>query len=377
MIEKAAEKREELKRKISTLLEEKDDVKEKLETNYVIDEQLDPAKNSGIPPRLLVGVDGGSYSIPLLVSDIYLIKTYGVYLEWDERNSDYRVKRDREYRIVDIDFILPQGSSQDRITLYRQITELRAMLYGLRENALVLGDGSIESLISRPTHQKLWSLDIGGIMGCDEISSLIEEYSPLGSAIALKKIVESAEDASIAVRLELAEKACMLKKILSEIIMYGKKMIFVTKTGRSNSIFGKTVPDQYIVSQYTYKPGYIVDSPTTLKQAIEELPAYCGLKDIGEKIVLINGYARFTKGTPPMKIQAIISKEEYKSLAKSYLEIYRDNIRGLSKATENGYPIPLFLAHQKAHIKKRATDLILKTLGIEEEFSGREYIEVL
>jgi NurA-like 5'-3' nuclease len=76
-----------------------------------------------------------------------------------------------------------------------------------------------------------------------------------------------------------------------------------------------------------------------------------------------------------MKTQLLLSARKLSS--ENLLEYYRMIIKKIGQITDQGYPIPLYLAHQRAHIKKEAANIVLKALGLSEELRGRESIEIL
>ncbi len=379
LIEVAAKKKDVINKKLNILLPEKEKEFNELLGDFKGDPSPDPALNTAQPPKRVMGVDGGSYQSTLLASDIYFIKTYGVTMRWSNERQAYKLENG--HRILDIDLLIPPVHTQDRLTLYRQITEIRMMIKGLEEEALVMGDGSIESTITRPTHIKLYTLDTNPVYTCDEIKEIIEDKESDETAIATKDIVEDKyrkepDKTDAVIKIELAEKAYYIKKMLETLLEKDAILVFMTKTGRSNNYFQKALPDQYILSMYTHIPGYLIEPVRTMKELLGSLPQYCGLRELSNQIYVLNGYVRYITNGPLMKIQFIASKEKIRKYT-SPRDFFIEKLLETSKTTVEGYPIPLYLAHQKAHIEKKIVDIILEGLDLKRELSGRESIDVL
>jgi len=374
ILEVAAKKGEEIKRKILMLGAERERALGIIEKGMVSPPGL--SDRITLPkPAKVAAVDGGSYPLSMLGFEMYFIKSYAVKLVYDGSIDEYR--DGGEVRIVDVDILIPPSMSQDRITVYRQVTELRAMSSSIRSGFLTLADGSLESLISRPTHMKLKDLDREEDSLCGTVADIIKDKDREDVAISVKSFIEEelSEEPEKAKTFELAEKALRLKTLFDE-IANGGSLVFITKTGRSNTLFNLPLPDQYVLTKLTVKEGYILENVAPdLNEALgNELPRMCGLRDKATKISFVSGYARLFPGAPALKIQLLspISSED------TAIKKYEDLVLNLaSLSSEDGYPFPLLLAHQRAHIKKKVTEMVIDALGLREELSGREEIDVL
>lgn len=378
LIMAAIEKREEIENKLKRFGEMIDSgVIEKFEETT----SLFKIDNFGVyAPSKVAAIDGGSYVVPFLGFDIYFIKSYAVKMNWDKSLNKPMEKS--LWKVVDIDLMIPPVQTQDRVTLYRQITELRATLNSLREGYLTLGDGSVESMITRPTHIKPELLDSWSKYTCKDIEDILNDYKDQqrNMAVLVKRIVENvySQDADTAKRLELAEKVFLFSQVLKE-IESGKTLVYVTKTGRSNSIFNSMLPDQYIISQVTKKAGYILEreEPVSLKDVMESgMTDFCGTRELSGRVALISGFARLKDMEPVLKIQVLVSKKLVNSM-EDIKRIYETKLLELGSISINGYPIPLQLAHQYAHITTSSTKIVIDGLRLKEQLTGREEIDVL
>lgn len=333
--------------------------------------------------RHVAGVDGGSF-VPLstLAFDLYVVKAYAIIVE----EKAGRHKLAGEEGIVDVDFVVPPQESADRVNVYRDIGELKCALMSLGRSDLVLMDGSAESLVTRPTHLKLKHLDklSSALRGGDRsfLESLGERELQKG-LLATREHIErdlletSPPSAAVEVRrvlaLELAEKALALKLLLERVVAEGKKLVFITKTGRSHSIFKAPIPDQYVFSALTSKPGYYAPEHFVSFSHLG-LPDSFGLRKAGEQTVLLPGFSRLAKGGPVLRIEVVAPKELAEKLgAKS---LFLKTLGEISRTCVEGYPHPLVLAHQRAHIEKRAAEVVVEALGLKSfALTGREHIE--
>lgn len=382
VLEAAGEKIAKLKEKVLKLQSQafQENVKEKWMT-------VDSWSSAEEPPFRVAGIDGGSY-IPLstLAYDLYIVKAYTIIML---RNGSW-YSLDKEERILDIDLVIPPQNSSDRVNIYRDISEIKCMIKGVRTADLVLADGSIESLLTRPTHLKLGVLDnmlskLGMPAFVEVLALNANEREFLNSLILSRRVVESEfldkQDAKgkdveeltrKAMAVELAEKALAVKTLFETLLAENKKIVFITKTGRSNEVFKRPVPDQYILTEYTRRPGFLVEDKVKRASSLST-PSFAGLKEIARSIAIVSGYARFTIGGPVLRIEVVMPLNvlEY----KGYKEVFLSTLNEIYSTCTGGYPHPLLLAHQRAHIEKRAAHIVVEALGLKLETTGRESIE--
>uniref|UniRef100_A0A7J3ZL74 DNA double-strand break repair nuclease NurA n=1 Tax=Fervidicoccus fontis TaxID=683846 RepID=A0A7J3ZL74_9CREN len=340
---------------------------------------------SGIEEAFKVsGIDGGSYiSLSTLAYDLYIVKAYAITMS----KSRGWYSLDREEGILDIDLVIPPLNSSDRVNIYRDVGEVKCMIRGAKASDLVLADGSIESLLTRPTHLKLGILDsmlskFGTLAFAEALA--LDEREFFDTLLASKSVIESEflessegrdfeELARRVVALELAEKALAVKTLFETLLVENKKVVFITKTGRSNKIFGRIVPDQYILTEYTRKPGFLVEDKVKRASSLS-VPSFAGLKDLSRKIAIVSGYARFVSGGPVLRVEVVTPFSVLES--KDPKEVFLGTLHQIHQTCTGGYPHPLLIAHQRAHIEKRAADIIVEALGLKSETTGRESVEL-
>ncbi|HEW64125.1 DNA double-strand break repair nuclease NurA [Fervidicoccus fontis] len=333
-------------------------------------------------PTKIAGIDGGSLPKSFLGFDLYFIKTYAIRLHLNEEKNEY--VRGSTYKIADIDMLIPPGSLQDRITVYRQVTELRAILDSLKNNYFTLEDGSAESLISRPTHIRPRILNGLSEYSCEDIGKIVnksfnDEFTSMGIKSLIEEIYEKEKKSDLnelAFKLELGEKFYYISEILKEITK-GKELFFVTKTGRSNDFFNSSLSDQYIISMKTKVAGFITRSPLPLSKVVEESKtSFCGVSDLMDEVYLLTGYARLENFGPVLKVELLLPKFKAESISDPN-KFYYEKLLQISSISVSGYPYVLSLAHQEAHIYLKTVEVIVDALGLGEEPTGREEIEIL
>ncbi|HEU97824.1 MAG TPA: hypothetical protein ENO36_03090, partial [Fervidicoccus fontis] len=182
ILEVAARKREEIWKKIRVLGAKEEEAKEIIEKKMISPPLLSSRMNLPHPVKV-AAVDGGSFPLSMLGFELYFIKSYAVKFLYESSTGNY--VDGGESRIVDVDVLIPPSLSQDRITVYRQISELRAMNNSLDSGFLTLADGSIESLISRPAHMKLRDLRREDESLCHKTLELIQREEREDTAIAV------------------------------------------------------------------------------------------------------------------------------------------------------------------------------------------------
>jgi len=374
ILEVAAKKSEEIRKKIAVLGAKKMRAIEIIERGMISPEPLSSKRN--LPrPKKVAAVDGGSFPVSMLGFEMYFIKAYAVRFIYDELGGRYI--DGGESRVVDVDVLIPPSMSQDRITVYRQISELRAMKSSLDSGFLTLADGSIESLIARPAHMKLRDLSREDEDLCRRVEETVAREEREDAAVAVKGFIERelGEDPEKAKTVEMLEKALRLKMLL-ERVASGGLLAFVTKTGRSNKLFNLPLPDQYVITKLTTKEGYIVEGKfSTLEEAVGgELTDACSLRAQAERVSFISGYARLSAGAPVLKIQLLAPQMSEGQQGRAFEDLV---LKLASLSSEDGYPFPLLIAHLKAHIKKGITEMVTDALGLREELSGREEIDIL
>lgn len=332
------------------------------------------------PEGLVVSaVDGGSNRRSLLSLEVYVVKAYS---ESARLLPSLALEPLRRRRIIDVDVMLPPRNVGERLTLYRQVAEVKLMLASASSSDLILADGSVESLAARPIHVKLVELDRGGglVPDCEELASEIERDLASGSprAMVSKPLIEelasterAREELAEEIRLvEAAEKAASLKLLLDAVAERGASLVFVTKTGRSNRLFGASVPDQYVLHVSTKSSGYCrVGEPSSLAELLGAglLPRYCGLRSAAERVIAERGYVRLAPGGPVLGIDLIGPSSSRRPL--------EEVLPLLSALSPSGYPTLLQLVDRESHIYNEEVDRVVTALGLSTEFTGREVLE--
>ncbi len=378
LLEEAARRLDLLRKKLATLAPS--DCESELESKFTRDNTI-YCQDENITYPIVTGVDGGSYTCSTLAFDLYFIKVYGVTITSVEKEGRKQTLLANEKRIIDIDFMIPPHKLGDRVNLYRDIGELRVILESIDAGTRVLADGSIESLLTRPTHLKLDQLDRYSNLIDADVESLVEQrginvssVKPLVEQIAIEETDEKEAELKSSI-LELAEKAILTRKVFEKLLDKEEILMFVTKTGRSTSLFKRQLPDQYIISMYTREPGYAVEDETPIRlSSVVRLPKYGGLRDVGSEIGLVRGYVRLCHGCPVLRIEVVAP---LRVLGENGRKVFIEEIRRLYSTCVNGYPYPLLLAHQKAHIEKKSAEIVIEALGFKGEMTGRESIELI
>ncbi len=377
LLEEAAKRVEDLRKKLSIVIPQA--IREKVMFSF---KKYEFGVSEGLRGiTKIVGVDGGSYCYSTMAFDLYLIKVYSVAVS-QSFNGDLRMIG--ESKIIDIDFMIPPHKVGDRLNLYRDVGEVKVAMENVESSTLVLADGSIESLLTRPTHLKLEQLDkyVGYIDHYDVEKTVLNSNTKY-NVVSVKKLVEKLvetqdfkDEKELEIKTnaaELSEKAIIIREFLKRILHNKAIVVFVTKTGRSNRLFQRHLPDQYILSVITKEPGFLLEDETVTRLSREvRLPQAFNLREYASKIGLLRGYARLDRGAQIMRVEVIAPLDIFPSDLEGFFTSILDRI---SSVCVNGYPYPLILAHQKAHIEKRSAEVIIEALGFRGEFTGREAIE--
>lgn len=339
------------------------------------------------PEIALSAVDGGNNKKSLLSLDLYVIKASAEGFKIDLNGS---MKKAFSRKIVDVDVIVPTENSGDRLTLYRQVAETKMLLYSLGYSNLVLGDGSLESLVTRPIHAKLRLLDdeneLSLNLECSDLEKIIIkdiDENPHQS-MSVKNLVEeivmekstSQEDIGKRVLyLEMLEKAIVLRLLFSRLLESNSVLAFITKTGRSRKFFNAPVSDQYVLSTITSEAGYYLDEDKSFvkpKDMIKELPRKCGLRELSEKLTYVKGLIRLENKASVLGLEVIYNSER---ISLSQKEVFLGILDILRLISPGGYPQPLYIVDRETHIDNRDVNKVLVALGLSFSLTGREVLE--
>ena len=377
LLEEAAKRVEDLRRKLYKVIPQS--VRERILSSF---KKYNFGASEGLRGvNRIVGVDGGSYCYSTMAFDLYLIKVYGVAISQSASGS---LEMIGESKIIDIDFMIPPHKVGDRLNLYRDVGEVRITTENIDSSTLILADGSVESLLTRPTHLKLEQLDrYIYYIDYKELEKTVLHQTSNYNVISVKKLVEKIiekrdfkNDKELELKtntIELSEKAIIVREFFRKILEKKAIVIFITKTGRSNRLFRRQLPDQYILSVITKEPGFLLEDEQPVKLSREiRLPQAFNLREYGGRIGLLRGYARLDRGAQIMRVEVIAPREIFPSDLEGFFTSILERINSICV---NGYPYPLILAHQKAHIEKRSAEIIVEALGFREELTGREVIE--
>jgi len=388
VLEAVAYKSEALKRKLARLLEERS-IRDKLERYWF---RLTPgaAESTGIFdswPIIVSAVDGGNNRRSLLSFDVYVVKASAQgYAVGRGGNTERAFTK----RIVDVDFMIPTENSADRLTLYRQVAEMKLLYYSLERSDLVLGDGSLESLVTRPIHAKLGLLDEPspppGLPDCGELEAVVRrdlESNPY-QAMSVKGLVEElATNASLGrdevgrrvAYLETLEKATALKLMLERVEASKSLLVFVTKTGRSRKFFGAPVSDQYVLSVYSREAGYYLNEDASFekpREMLKELPKKCGLRELGEDLAYVRGLVRLEDRSPVLGIEVVYNPETTGFRPR---DAFLGVIGVLGLVSPGGYPQLLYVVDRETHIENKDVERVMAALGLSHALTGREVLE--
>lgn len=386
ILEAVAVKNESLRRKLAKLLEAHY-IKDKVERGWssLAEEAVDKPI-LGSPPIIISGVDGGNNKKSLLSFDVYVIKAYAEGFRLSEAAS---VSKAFTKKIVDVDVIIPTENSGDRLTLYRQVAELKMLYYSAIHSNMVLADGSLESLVTRPIHLKLKLLDSEGEgleADCERLRELIvsDVFNNQYQAMSVKGLVEEIAMSEPADRegarrrilyLEMLEKAVVLGLLLEKLIESGSVLVFITKTGRSMRFFNAPVSDQYLLTYMTRGAGYYLDDEVSFEKPrdmIGELPRICGLRGLAERLTYVRGLVRLDVGAPVFGIEVIYNADKVPFPQR---DVFLGTLGVLRKVSTGGYPQPLYLVDRETHIDNGEVEKVITALGLSMSLTGREVLE--
>jgi NurA-like 5'-3' nuclease len=386
-LETVAVKYEVLRKKLAKLLEEHR-VQDKLEKGWFRLSGDEPCLDvAGRPPIVLSAVDGGNNKRSFLSFDLYVIKASAQGFTLGINGS---LRRAFSKKIVDVDVIIPTEGSGDRLTLYRQVAETKMLYYSLTRSSLVLGDGSVESLVTRPIHAKLDLLDMEGggeiHVDCEELEKMVLrdiDENPY-QAMSVKSIVEEVSmDKSLGqdkawrriLYLEILEKAVVLKLLFDKILNSSSLMVFLTKTGRSRRFFNAPVSDQYVLSVMTREAGYYLNSDVSFnkpREMIKELPRKCGLRELVERLTFVRGLVRLDNNAPVIGMEVIYNADR---IPYSQREVFTGVLGILRLISPGGYPQPLYIVDRDTHIDNKEVEEVALALGLSMAPTGREVLE--
>lgn len=371
ILERLAEKRESIKRKLELLNNLTKANKINIWKKYL-------PKLCNLP-KSLGAVDGGSVTIPFKGFILYCVSSIG--LNHELRNSTYKLSSKFPY--VDVDVLLP-SFALERVDTYREILEGRAALSCIMQGSeIVLIDGSLASILIGPRPVRVRGVEelivlIKNLFGnkiFDKLSDnleynitnninsivskdIIDEY-----ILERGQVIEEEYEDAIGM-LEYLEKLLIYKRLLKE-SKHESKIVFISKTSRSNWLFNLPVPDMYVIEKVFSSPGrteHIIRGVPEIKG----IPRVLYLREFFEEILIVHFYIRVKRGGPVLKIEVPI----HKGKECPYEEIM-DILYYLSA---DGYPYPLLYAHKYAHIDRKNLINVIESLDMGLELTGREVV---
>ncbi len=320
-------------------------------------ERLDHSHTTTFYPAIL-GVDGGNVHEKLLVGDVFAATAAAVVFN-QSHMGNYAASEVRPF--VEAGLVIPPDEGESRIVLYRQTLELRAAASSIMERGIVvLVDGSLDSLLSRPREAPL---------------SILAEASPPrhvrralervldhalggGTSIASRRIDARNLELRDLVFLEVAEKLASLTLLLKRAQDANATLVYLAKTGRGRSVFQTHLPDQYLVTQLTRDPGVTLDyAPkgiTEVEPSLSEALEALGLdQDPVEAALVWKGFVRFSPSYPAYPFQ-FLTWDSRASSRREALSLAREMFSSLVEKglVYKGYPLPLSLVDSLVHIDK-------------------------
>jgi len=350
-------------------------------------------------PSSLSAVDGGQGTVEFKGFTLYAVSAVSILYSFTA--GEYSLGN--EYWLADVDVLQPP-SSRDRISLLREILEVKAgLLSVLGGSELLLADGSLRSLLiaPRPLQQGSQAINlresiksVSERFGSDIINKLnngfeaaIKDYEELRlMPLQTQKIIsafKAVNDSLITeiVTLEYIEKLLALRKLISTALLSGKTIAYISKRGRAQNYFNSlsevlkiTLPsDIMLFNVLTEGPGYskpiipeVINPPKY--ERIKWMPPVLGLDKFFKDLNVAITYVRLSKGDPVFKVEIpVIGERISESLVKSLID-------RLAAISAGGYPYPLYEVDRAARIPGSSMLQIIRGLGLTAFLTGREVL---
>ncbi len=390
-MEVALRKREDILRKLSASQR-----KEALEAVMDVWISYEPKPENSIT---LSAVDGGQGTVEFQGFTLYAISAVSILYSF----SAGKYSLGKEFWLADVDVLQPP-SSRDRISLLREILEVKAGLLSiLGGSELLLADGSLRSLLIAPrplqhgseainlresiklVNEKFGNDIIDELNDCFEAA--IKDYNEIRlRPLQTQKIIsafKAINDSLITeiVTLEYIEKLLALRKLISTALLSGKTIAYVSKRGRAQNYFhslsealGITLPsDIMLFNALTDEPGFskpvipeVINPPKY--ERIKWMPPVLSLDNFFKYLNVAVTYVRLSKGDPVIKVEIpVIGDRISESLIKSL-------INRLVTISAGGYPYPLYEVDRAARIPRSSMLQIIRGLGLSAFLTGREVL---
>ncbi len=346
------------------------------------------------PPAIVYGIDGGSRGVDFKGFTIGLATAISVGYVFE--GNVYKVLEPMKTAFVGK--IIPPLDISERVNLYREILEGKIAVHSCKNNALVLMDGSISSILVRPrpgprAKGRYMIIDdvINSIKNNDNeyfkklatcIDKTLSSISDLNEAPICSSLMQpSGLDKELydvaSVVIEYLEKLYVYGRLLERVINGSCKLIFIAKTSHSREIFESNYPDIFIFEKLTKTPGRSIE---VLKRLAEykDLPISILDEEFAKplEMFLVTGslysYMRLEENGPVLKVEII---GDYMGLQHNEASLLDEIYSMLLAVSNNGYPHPLRIAHIDSHITYSDVEKILRLLGLDIEVTGREVLE--
>ncbi len=370
-----------------------------------------PLPEPVVNPPVNTAVDGGSYKIDTAYHTFYAVKAWA---------GLFNPRLERWEQAAHVGIVAPPLHAEDRISIYREALEAYLASRLIPGNGLLLFDGSIRPVVKwwRPgfgrrglrvrealqearRELEKWASSGSGplalsISYCRRLGApscletLITE-SPLRPAASeyVQEVIKSrGEVGEWIILAEVAEKLYLYMEAIQGAWEKGATPIFITKTIRQSRLCKGPHPDPYYIHQKVpWQPGYTVWEggigvgayEITRLGGEEPGPLYpdiAGIKKFyEEELALVEAYARLSRGGPLLLIGIVVhsrevpdSKDDRIPWATEKVEQALSMLRSLPGP---GYPIPLFVAHQRAKIDGGEARAVSGILGLEAEVPDR------
>jgi len=357
-------------------------------TNVRIENLPSPSPRGSRLPH--AAEDGGSRLVEFEAYSVFIVRGWAS--SYGGEGGSYGTLVEAEYS--DVGVMVPQRYSEERARMYRETLEALAARDVLPaiDGGLLLWDGSLRPLVARhrPGVAEVGMSEaiseLKGRLGMD-LAEALAEMARLwleGEAPAAPLLVSSRvgvddlkdEDGGWIAFLEWTEKLAALRSLLEEAWRRGVTPVFITKTSRSTSFFGRSLPDVYYLKRLRRFDPFMTEY--RVRRGLEELrglersrvrgpllPEDGGLDSFyRERLGLLEFYVRLDPGAPILKVEIAFDLEEGGDPGAS-VERVVSALESLPRA--RGYPLSLTIAHRRAHLGSEEVERILDLLGLELE----------
>ncbi len=362
--------------------------------------------------------DGGRAVDRLQGLTVYLIRGYAA--AWSYTSNGYRMLG--EHVEADLGLVRPPEREETRVSIYSDILEIYSLLQVipyLSRGGLVLGDGSIISLIVEP-RLEVAARQKGGVqkvvgeaaqqLGYEDTEALIdaleEETKTLGPLASrrLTGVDESSGDVKPFLPglehayIEYLEKLLLIRQLLRTAWENGLTLVYISKTSRTSFLYpGNSCgfPDVQVISRLSpVNPGLFavepvqagINSPlwapsepgTASTWAVA--PPDTGLAGFYQDLRVYRFYVRLAPAAQVLKVEIPLPAREVDVLGNRLPEAMKSLARSVSQKLlglplASGYPVSLRRIHERAKLSRSEAEAVLEGLGVSYMVGGREVVE--